>query len=59
MAPLLLALDLNHIHNPASQVRNTKFQFNSLKIHLEEVLLELERVRRIKSGSAVKIKREN
>ena len=33
-------------------------QVRSFKIHLVEVLLELERVRRIKSGSAVKIKRE-
>jgi hypothetical protein len=44
--------------NPASQVQNSNAQFCSLEIHLEEVLLELERVRRIKSGSAVKIKRE-
>jgi hypothetical protein len=58
MAPLLLALGLNHSCNPASQVQNSKFQFRSLKIHLEEMLLELERVRRIKSGSTIKNKRE-
>ena len=41
------------------QVQKFKFQVHSLKIHLVEVLLELERVRRIKSGSAIIIKREN
>jgi hypothetical protein len=59
MAPLLLAHGLNHSYNPSSQVRNSNFQFCILKIHLEEVLLEFRRVRRIKSGSVVKIKREN
>jgi hypothetical protein len=56
---LLLALDLTHTHNPASKFEILNSQVHSLKIHLVEVLLELERVRRIKSGSAVKIKKEN
>ena len=48
-----------HTHSQSSiQVRKFEFQVRSLKIHLVEVLLELERVRRIKSGSAVKIKTE-
>ena len=58
MAPLLLALSLNHNYNLAIQVQHSNPQFHSLEIHLEEVLLELERLRRIKSGSVVKIKSE-
>jgi hypothetical protein len=58
MAPLLLSLGLKHIYNPASQVQNSKTQVCSLKIHLEEVLLELGRARKIKHESAAKIGRK-
>jgi hypothetical protein len=58
MATLLAALGLKNIHNQASQVRNSKLQVRSLEIHLEEVLLELGRVRKIKQRSTTKLGRK-
>jgi len=53
MAPLLLALGLTHTHNPASKYKilNSKFV---VKIHLIEVLLGLGKLRKSKSGRAIK-----
>jgi hypothetical protein len=58
MAALLAALGLKHIHNQASQVRNSKLQVRCLEIHLEEVLLELGRVRKIKQRSTTELGRK-
>ena len=59
MALLLLALGLTHTHNLASKFEILNPDVCSLKIHLVEVLLELGKVREIKSGSTIKIEREN
>jgi hypothetical protein len=46
MPPLLAGLCINHNCKQASQVRNPKIQFCSLKIHLVEVILELGKKRK-------------